>query len=499
MNTLLRRTGRVEIAAALFFLAPGSASGVQAGATPEITIESLAATTTQAVVLIDVQTATDARQGSGFLVDPRGLIITNQHVIRDARTARIKLTSGDVYDRVIVLAQDERRDIAVLQIAGYNLPTVPMGDSDSVGIGTPVVVIGSPLGLENTVSTGIVSGRRQEPEGFQLLQVTAPVSQGSSGGAVLGPDGSAVGIVSSQLQAGQNLNFAVPINYARGLLEHLDREPHVVLGSSSTSEREPLARPVTDAPAVNEGLVFDVASLSGLLLDSRVDLGDDLRRQTRVTYRIIETVGGGATRLERYLESETTLTTEPFGTQQTLRRERVRTLVHLEGLTPISSRGETRWMSEAGWREARHDVRFEGGRALGVLTDSTGLTEEIDRTMPEGVLVRDMRDVAFATLDNDSLIGLSVQLTTFDPETGDLVEDRYDVLGSETMDVAGSPTPVLRANVATGLTNQTVFFLRDRPRLPVRRISQDGARDEVTTRVESLTGARRRPGASDAP
>ncbi len=480
-------TRRILPAVVALFVPVNSAWAQEPGAqaTPQerASLEILAEAATRAVVLIDVSTATDSRQGSGFIVDPSGLILTNQHVVRDARNARVKLPSGDVYDRVTILAEDERRDIAVLQVPGYDLPTLPLANSDSVRIGAPVVLIGSPLGLENTVSTGIVSGRRQEPEGFQLLQITAPASQGSSGGAVLGVDGRAIGVAVSQIRGGQNLNFAVPINYARGLLEHLDRDPIAVLEPASTNEERPV-RPVMSSERVNQGLNFDFGDLRTIELESTEALPEGRQKRTRITYRVIETVGQGSPRIERYLESETTRSTEPFGTRQTVRRERVRSLVRASDLDPLQSTGEIEWWSEDGWRSARHEVRFEGDRVVGMLTDSAGQVLELDRTVPDGILLRDVRDLAFATLAVDSLVGRSVELATFDARTGAVTHDRYDILGRETIDALGESHTTLRVNVASGLTNETVHFSVERPRIVLRRVSQDGARVEQTTRIQ---------------
>ena len=449
-------------------------------------LEALAESATRAVVLIDVRTGADSRQGSGFLVDPGGIILTNYHVVRDARSARVKLASGDVYDRVVILAQDQRRDIAVLKVPGYDLPTLTMGNSDSVRIGAQVLLIGSPLGLENTVSSGIVSGRRQEPEGFQLLQVTAPASQGSSGGAVIGSDGRVVGIAVSQLLAGQNLNFAVPINYARGLLQDAAGEPVAVLEPSAAATPEGAARPMTGRESVNAGLSFDPSAIRGLTVESIVDLGEEQQRQTRITYRVIETVGGGPARIERYLESETTRARPPFGTRETLRRERARALVTLSGLRPLSSRGEVSYMTDSGLREASHEVTFEADRVTGVVTDTAGRSVEIDRVLPAGILLRDVRDLAFATLTEDSLVGRSVELATFEPRTGEVMSDRYDVLAIDTVEVLGAPRPVLRVSVASGLVNEMVYFTNLVPRIAVRRESADGARIERTTRLDGI-------------
>ena len=449
-------------------------------------IESLAESATRAVVLIDVRTPSDSRQGSGFLVDPGGRILTNFHVVRDARSARVKLASGDVYDRVAILAQDERRDIAILQIPGFDLPTLTMGNSDSVRIGSAVVLIGSPLGLENTVSTGVVSGRRQEPGGFQLLQITAPASRGSSGGAVISASGAVIGIAASQQPGGQNLNFAVPINYARGLLQSADREQPLMLERSSDGAPTEPAQPLVSDDRVNVGLGFDVAEFRGYEAESEVTLDLASRRVVRVTYRRIETVGGAPPRIELYLESETTRRTEPFGTWQTTRRERTRSLVAAAGLRPLSSSGQVLTWTDDGWQEAQHEVRFEGDRAIGIVTDSAGRSLELDRVVPRGVLLHDVRDLAFATLVADSLIGRSVEFVTFDPRTGRVGSDRYDVSAADTIDVAGATRPVLRVNVASGLANETVYFAQQPPRVALRRVSQEDVIVHEVVRLEWL-------------
>jgi hypothetical protein len=443
------------------------------------TLEELAAQATRAVVLIDAETTSGNRQGSGFLVDSDGLILTNHHVVRDARSLRVKLASGDLYDVVTILATDDRRDLAVLQVAGFDLPSLPLGNSDSVRIGHPVVLIGSPLGLENTVTTGVLSGRRQEPEGFQLMQISAPASRGSSGGPVLSQKGLVVGIASSQMQVGQNLNFAVPINYARGLLQHLDGQPPLVVLRPETPPDDERALMTAADNAVNRGLQFDLASFGGYSIETEARLGDDALRRTRVTYRVIETVGGAEPRIERYLESETTRRTGPFQTEQTIRRERVRTLVRIDGLQPVSTRGEiARWTGDA-WERAEYDLDFEGYHVRGLISDSTGRAEELDRDLPEGVILREVADLAFATLAADSLVGRSVELVAFDPLTGDVANDRYDVREVTSLRVADETHRALRVTVARDLSNTTAYFTVERPRMLLRREGDDAGTEEV--------------------
>lgn len=467
---------------------PRAAAGQTDAAGDETSLEALAERATRATVLIDVQTPSSTRQGSGFIVESDGLILTNHHVVRDAESARIRMASGDVYDEVVLLAEDPRRDIAVLRVSGFDLPTLPLGNSDSVSIGAPVVLIGSPHGLENTVSTGIVSGRRQEPEGFQLLQVTAPASQGSSGGAVLASNGDVIGIAVSQLVQGQNLNFAVPINYARGMLRNLDTTSAISLRPVSADREDAPPERRQTSKVANRGLSFDLEGVREYVAAWTAEFDNARQRHTRVSYRVIETVSGDAPRIERYLDSETTVRTEPFGTRQTVRRERSRAIVAARDLRPISSRGEIAWWTEEGWETAGHELRFEDDRVVGIITDSTGNTLDLDRSVPGGVLLRDTRDLAFATLQTDSLMGRSVEFVMFDPMSGELAEDRYDIIGNSTIEVAGTERPVIEVNVATGLSNETVYFDRNRPRVAVRRLGEEDTQVEEIVCLDVETG-----------
>jgi hypothetical protein len=111
------------------------------------------------------------------------------------------------------------RDVAVIKVHGENFRTLALGNSDQVQVGEEVVAIGNPLSLESTVSNGIVSGiRTAEEEGGKFLQVTAPISPGSSGGPLFNMAGEVVGITTLYLKGGENLNFAIPINDAKRLL-----------------------------------------------------------------------------------------------------------------------------------------------------------------------------------------------------------------------------------------------------------------------------------------
>jgi hypothetical protein len=158
------------------------------------------------------------RTGSGFIVDSTGTVITNVHVVEGAKKVEVHVNNGDVYEPAGVRVADGRRDIAVLQLAAFNLPTAKLGDSDSVAPGDRVVVIGTALGvLENSVTSGVISGIR-EVDGSRLFQMDAAASPGNSGGPVANDRGEVIGITVAKLTGGQSLNFAIPIDYARGEL-----------------------------------------------------------------------------------------------------------------------------------------------------------------------------------------------------------------------------------------------------------------------------------------
>jgi len=136
----------------------------------------------RATVAISGETASGKQvSGAGFLVEPTGVIVTNLHVIEGLKNAIVTLPNGDAYDRVKIRAYDERKDIAVIQIPGFNLPILSLGDSDRVKPGESTMLIGHPLGLTASITAGIVSAIRPV-DGFRVFQTDAAASPGNSGG-----------------------------------------------------------------------------------------------------------------------------------------------------------------------------------------------------------------------------------------------------------------------------------------------------------------------------
>jgi hypothetical protein len=166
-----------------------------------------------AVVLIVISNSAgqETALGSGFLVSADGEVVTNYHVIKEAHSAIVKLSNGAFFPVNGVLASDSDRDLAILKVNGKNLPFLSLGDIEKVKVGEHVVAIGSPLGLEGTVSDGIVSGIR-DVAGKRWVLTTAPASHGNSGGPLLDMSNHVVGVVTriENPELGQNLNLAVP-------------------------------------------------------------------------------------------------------------------------------------------------------------------------------------------------------------------------------------------------------------------------------------------------
>ena len=187
-------------------------------------------------------------QGSGFLISKDGQVVTNYHVIKNGSSAVIKFPDGAFFVVDGVLASDKDRDVAIIKAHGNDFRALTLGDSNRLQVGEEVVAIGSPLSLESTVSNGIVSAiRTVEDEGGKFLQITVPISPGSSGGPLFNMSGKVVGITTSHIKGGENLNFAIPINDVKPML--LARSPRA---RALPDETEPVTADQTTAPSVEK-------------------------------------------------------------------------------------------------------------------------------------------------------------------------------------------------------------------------------------------------------
>ncbi len=216
--------------------------------------------------------------GSGFVISPEGLIVTNNHVVEDARDVKVTFASGEEY-QAKVIGRDPKTDLAVVKVeAKTPLPSVPLGDSDALRVGDWVVAIGNPFGLEGTVTAGIVSAKgRQIGAGpyDDFLQTDAAINPGNSGGPLFNLKGEVVGINTAIVARGQGVGFAIPINLAKALLPQLRDEGRVTrawLGVVVQPVTPALARSLR-LPEPRGALVSDVV-LEGPAAKGGVRQGD---------------------------------------------------------------------------------------------------------------------------------------------------------------------------------------------------------------------------------
>ena len=161
--------------------------------------------------------------GSGFIASSDGKIVTNYHVIDGSAQAKIFLEDGSSYNVDYVTGYDIGRDVAVLKINATNLLKVRLGTSDLISTGQRVVAIGSPFGLSNTISEGLISNKNRYINDYNHIQTSAAVSPGSSGGALFNQYGEVIGVITWGVIDGQNLNFAIPINEVKAYINSGDR------------------------------------------------------------------------------------------------------------------------------------------------------------------------------------------------------------------------------------------------------------------------------------
>ena len=189
------------------------------------TAQEIAAIALKSTVLIKTQSGV---LGSGFVVDA-GKIATNYHVIENMVSGTAQLVEDTTnYTIEGVLSVDIPRDLAIIKVSSLSAPSLPLGDSDTVEIGQDVYAAGNPQGLTGTFSAGIISAIRPEGNALvagKVIQITAPISPGSSGGPVLDSNAEVIGIAVGQHTGGQNLNFAIPVNYLKDLLTRTGNVP----------------------------------------------------------------------------------------------------------------------------------------------------------------------------------------------------------------------------------------------------------------------------------
>lgn len=187
-----------------------------------LSVEDIIQNTSPSVVEIVVYdiTGTKRGQGSGFFIS-RGRIVTNAHVVDGAYSAEV-LSSLNLYEQITITKRNDKVDLALLTVKDVGEPSLALADTGDLRPGQRVLAIGNPLGLEHTVSDGLISAVRGIPGELQLIQISAPISPGSSGGPLLNLKGTVIGVTSASMFEGQNLNFAIGIETLKQFLQMPD-------------------------------------------------------------------------------------------------------------------------------------------------------------------------------------------------------------------------------------------------------------------------------------
>ncbi|HET7747440.1 MAG TPA: trypsin-like peptidase domain-containing protein [Vicinamibacteria bacterium] len=201
-------------------------------------------------------------EGSGFIIDPAGYILTNHHLVASPERIRVRLADKREFAAVLV-GSDPSTDLALLKVKAADLPVVKLGDSDDLRVGEWVCAIGNPYRFEHSVTVGVVSskGRKIYDASFDAyIQTDAAINPGNSGGPLVNAAGEAVGVNAAVSAQGQGIGFAVPINVAREVLGPLRAQGRVSRGylGVQLQELEPDLQALLRLPSPNGALVLDV-------------------------------------------------------------------------------------------------------------------------------------------------------------------------------------------------------------------------------------------------
>ncbi len=259
----------------------------------------IAARSTPSVVSV----RTGQSLGTGFIVGSEGLIATNLHVIAGNSDITVTLSDHREFHVVEIWNGDRQRDLVVMRIQAKKLPVIPLGNSDAIHPGDAIVAIGHPLGLEDTVSNGIVSAVRKLDKSLTVLQITAPIAPGSSGGPIFDDHGDVIGVATAIMLGGQNINFGVPVSYLKELL----KKPAAVTletFAAATAERSGPGEARRNVPALSIRILdgcsrTHIALMTKAIADA-IDIGAALYDDGNFagSYHIYE---GAASDLERKL------------------------------------------------------------------------------------------------------------------------------------------------------------------------------------------------------
>jgi serine protease Do len=258
--------------------------------------------------------------GSGVVIDARGHILTNDHVVSRATRIRVLLADGREFEAKLVGA-DPNNDIAVLRIeTEEEIPWIPMGSSEDLMVGEPVIAIGNPFGLSNTVTTGVISAlnrsiRSEKRTYHGFLQTDASINPGNSGGPLLNAEGELIGVNTAVYQGGQGIGFAIPIDVATRVVRELIEEGEItpVWLGIEFQNLTPQLRDAMELPSQLRGVLVNRVRKKSPARRAGVKLGDVVvrvddrpARTARGFFEMLETtIDGQELRLEIWRDGET--------------------------------------------------------------------------------------------------------------------------------------------------------------------------------------------------
>lgn len=277
-------------------------SAAHAPASP-LTPAQIAARSTPAIVSI----RSPGSLGTGFVVRKDGWVATNLHVVAGAEDLIVATPDRHEYPVVEVLGVDEARDLALVRIEAKGLSALVLGDSDAVRAGDTVVAIGHPLGLEDTVSNGLVSAIRVLDPSLTVLQISAPIAPGSSGGPLFSDRGEVIGVATAFISEAQNLNFGIPVRYLKELLNATHPMSIADFAATTAPHDDQLPRVARAVPNHDLKLLSGCSAgdldLAVRILEAAIEVGAPLYNQGNFAacYHIYE---GAALDLERKLPAQ---------------------------------------------------------------------------------------------------------------------------------------------------------------------------------------------------
>ena len=428
-----------------------------------------------AVVTLEIELPGGRALGSGVLLDSMGTIATAAHVIAGATRGVVRRASGEELPIEGVLDIDTRLDIAIVRVSGFGLPYARLGNSDSLRVGDKLFAIGSPEGLEQTLTEGILSADRME-EGVRKLQVSVPVSHGSSGGPVFDAGGTVVGLIVSGIRGNgaENLNFAVPINYVRGKLALVGSRELKPLGIAAGNVVMPtqVAGSSSGFPSVvNRDLGVDWAAIDGLDAYQEWSGDNGWKFKGHVAYRAGLGAQGDSI-LERSSETDARVRVAPLRVVDAW-VDRERGEVHFGSIPSVSTATER--MPKAS------DVQYRsfGVEISGGVASFTNNGSRTNVQAPAGTIPVEFIPALIAGLPDSLPAQLFVWI--YNPDNGSVRAERIDFAGRVMAQVSVAEggqcaeyarthkrtMPVVLATFAVGVQRRTIPVLATRPHLNV--------------------------------